>query len=153
MLVWPIIFRVSLAVLFAGGLVLELFREKTPDWHLARGWLLLCAWLAMIAPHVAIAVGLLGRRRWAAWLAVSGDCTVAALGLGTLLAGQTPDAAEAGIGLSVWRCGLQAAGIIPLMEGFYLLRKLRQPWTSILLYMPVAAVSFFLGWNLGLIGD
>ena len=144
-LIWPMTFRFAVAAWFgACGISVEMGARRA---GLECREFLLLTLPILVLPSLAIAIGLMCRSRLAAWFAVFGDCTIAAAGLGQVLGGLSPIAYGSLRDVTVL-VGVVAVGALFLAEGIYLLRKLGQPWSGVLLYMPVAALSFWLGWSL-----
>ena len=145
-LIWPMTFRFAVAAWF-GACAISVEMGARRAGVECREWLLLTL-AVLVLPSLAIAIGLMCSSQLAAWFAVFGDCTIAAAGLGQVLRGLSPIAYGSLRDVTVLDGSVVAVGALFLAEGIYLLRKLGQPWSGVLLYMPVAALSFWLGWSL-----
>lgn len=141
-LLWPIVFRFAAAAWFT----VEVARE--PADYAVLGVIFI------VVPSLAIGVGLLLRQSELAWIAVCGDCSIAAFYL----------ACRLGI-LSPYAYGpprnLELASDLPMLllcsvaviEGGYILRKLTHKWVWFAAYVPVTGLFLWLGWLAGLAPD
>lgn len=139
LLVWPIVFRFAAAAWFTVGAGFTLLRSHYSP-SMDGGFGIAVAVTLVVAPHMIIAAGLLRRRVWAGWLAITGDCTVGAAALGVTLGSMFPRAAP--FQAPSWDFGAPALviGGLSLVEGTYLMRQLRQPWEVTVAYLLSAAL-------------
>lgn len=146
LLLWPIVFRFALVAVFTAWFAPEIARDR--DWPL-----LLVVLGILVMPSLLIAMGLVCRQAWAYWLAVCGDCTIAALGTGQTVGEISPHAYGATHAFAASEATLLAIGALSLIEGLYLLLKQRQSLAVLLAYLLTAFFSVVFGRDLVLLGD